>query len=207
MTIAHTAPRQGMQRAADHLVGHALIVRQRIEQVRGRAPGLVGGHVAQVKLSPRQLGVRCVGGVDDRYQQQFGGGVLLPKERRATGAEPRLPLHARGIGQQVGVLKQPAIPLLGLGKFARLELVVGDPLLRHRREWMGREAHHVIGEQLKCPGRVAGLMVQPGSVELRLRQCRVRRVVGHPAVVLENRRHPAAVHDMCPRDGQLRLGQ
>jgi len=67
-----------------------------------------------------------------------------------------------------------------------LELVVGDPFLRHRRESVCRESHDVIREQLKRPRPVAGLMVQPRAVELRLRQCRVRRVVGHPAVVLDD---------------------
>ena len=206
MTIAYSAPGGRIERAIGQLVRHALIVRQRIEQVRGRATGLVGGHISQVKLRPRQLGNRCVGGVDDRCQQQLGGGVFLPKERRTTGAEPRFPLHSVGVSQQVGVLEKSAITLLGLDEFTGLELVVGDPLLRHRCELVSREAHHVIGEQLKSPGRVAGLMVQPGAVELRLRQCRVRRVVGHPAGVLENRRHPTAIHDMRPSDGQLCLG-
>ena len=186
ITIADAAPREGMQRAANHLVGHALIMRQRVQQVGGRALGLVGGDVAKKKLRARLLGDRRVGGVDDRGQQQLGGGVFLPEERRATGVEPRLPLQATGVGQQVRVLEKPPVSLLGLGEFARLELVVGDPFLRHRRESVCRESHDVIREQLKRPRPVAGLMVQPRAVELRLRQRRVRRVVGHPAVVLDD---------------------
>jgi hypothetical protein len=60
--------------------------------------------------------------------------VFLPEECRASGVEPRLPLHATGVGQQVCVFEKPPVALLGLGEFAGLELVVGDPFLRHRRE-------------------------------------------------------------------------
>ena len=112
--------------------------------------------------------------------------MFLPEECRASGVEPRLPFHVAGVCQKVCIFEKPPIPLLGLCEFAGLELLVSDPFLRYWREWVCRESNDVIREQLKRLRPVAGLMVQPRAIKLSLRLCRVPRVVGYPAVVLDD---------------------